>query len=302
MHDRLVYRITYAFAHRGLDDLLRRFVRVLIEGDVDPQAYYKKHGRCPAGYHYDGEQCQPVDDAEQKEAKQQQKAKERKQRQKAETQKAVTSLADAIAAGKLRGTVREHFTTARKLQSQHVAKLDASLKELQEIAAPGMKVKGRVKTIGSAVGKLVRKPKYGTADKLQDMTGMRLIGDTIDQVMTTVNAIKKKYEVIAEDDYISSPQGDYRSYHLIIVQDGLAKEVQVRTKNQDVFADWAHNVYKPITPEQEKSITDAAAKKTIDSYSKQASEYMFARDQGKKVVEPPSCPDVVRQAFGCLPI
>ena len=122
-------------------------------------------------------------------------------------------------------------------------------------------------------------------------------------MLSAVDAIKKKYKVIDEDDYINSPNGDYRSYHLIIEDEqGLAKEVQVRTRNQDVFADWAHDVYKPVNEAQRRAIQNPKVKKAIDEFSNKTSEFLYAKDQGKSAGSPPPCPPVIEKTFSCPPL
>ena len=203
-------------------------------------------------------------------------------------------------------SVDQHVEIAEKFLEKHSSRLEGLQDDLKEIAPFAYKVKARVKTLDSALGKLVRKPKYKRADRLQDGTGARVICDTVQDVEKAVEAIRKKFKVIPpEDDYISKPLGGesgmgYRSHHLIIEdKDGLQKEVQVRTKNENTHADWSHDAYKPRSPEQ------AAARKkyadVIDKYARDASDYYFAKESGKNP-DPVPCPVAIKDTFGCLPI
>lgn len=204
----------------------------------------------------------------------------------------------AIGAGKIHGDVGEHIRVAQAEVQGHEQALPALMSDLKAMAGKG-KVKARVKKLESVLGKIVRKPKYRDAAALQDLTGARIVHENVEQVMATVRAIKAKYEVVTEDNYIDAPQGDYRSYHLIVEHEGRQKEIQVRTKNQDVFADFAHNIYKPLTPAQEQAIRTSRAE--VEQYSKQAAAHYWALDSGAEdVPPPPPCIPVVKQAFGCL--
>lgn len=189
---------------------------------------------------------------------------------------------------------------AKKVTEQHSASLQAKLDTLQELSPKGAKIKGRVKDLESAIGKVARKPKYGTAEKLQDATGCRVILNSIDEVVDTVNKIKDKYKIVNEDDYIRAAKDGYRSHHLIAKdENGLEFEIQVRTANQNKWAEWAHDIYKPRNEAQEKAARDNA--EDIDKYKMLMSAYFYSQDNPKAPkVEPPNCPPVVKDSFGCL--
>jgi ppGpp synthetase/RelA/SpoT-type nucleotidyltranferase len=168
----------------------------------------------------------------------------------------------------------------------------------------GAKVKGRVKEVKSALGKLVRKPKYKTADRLQDGTGMRVIAKDTKMLEQSIESLKKHYKVIESDDYVTTPlQGDkglgYRSFHAIIEDDdGLQKEIQLRTPNQNMHADWCHDVYKPVTPEQDAAMKQHAD--TIAQYARDMGNFFHKIDSGTKPPPPPPCPEPVQKHFTCL--
>lgn len=188
---------------------------------------------------------------------------------------------------------------ARKIIGKHADSLDAKINALTEMAPQGAEVKGRVKELESAVGKIARKPKYGTAEKLQDVTGTRVVMDTIDQVIETVNKIRAKYTIVEEDDYIGEALDGYRSHHLIAKdENGLEFEIQVRTKNQNTWADWAHDMYKPVNPAQEKVMAESSD--VINDFKLRMSAYYYAKDNPAIAEIPkPICPDTVQMSFGC---
>ena len=216
----------------------------------------------------------------------------------------VNALNAAIEKGVLSGTLSEHVRIAKKFIAKHNTNFESSMGQMtqaiQTAGVTNITVTGRTKALESTLGKLVRKPKYGTADKLQDGTGMRVVCKSVQDVRKAVAAVRAKYEVVEEDNYIDTPQGDYRSHHLIIRdEDGLQKEIQIRTGNQNIWADWFHDVYKPMTPEQLE-----AAEQHIDilnDYASKMAEYFWQVDQGKDPGAMPNCPNVIAQTpFGCL--
>lgn len=218
----------------------------------------------------------------------------------------VPGFADAVKAGKLApGTsVEQHVKIADAFLTKHAENLEQSMGRLQEIMPSGAKVKGRVKELKSALGKLVRKPKYQTADRLQDGTGMRVIAQDTATLKTAVDQIRKKYKIVSEDDYISAPlEGEkglgYRSHHFIIEdKDGLQKEIQVRTPNQNTHADWCHDVYKPVSPAQEAAMKEHSDQ--IAQYARDMGHFFEKVDKAEKPGSPPDCPPPVKQYFSCL--
>jgi len=207
----------------------------------------------------------------------------------------------AIEQGRVQGDLLHHVHTAKTFLAAHRATLPALMNVINEAAPPGARVQSRVKTLESTLGKLVRKTKYADATKLQDATGVRIVCGTIDEVKSTVAKLRAKYRIIEEDDYIDSPApGDYRSHHLIIEHGGVAKEIQIRTKNQHKMADWTHDIYKPRTPEQAAAVE--RYKKVLAAYSKQAADHFYSADKGEHPPDPdlPPCTPVVKTTLGCL--
>ncbi len=223
----------------------------------------------------------------------------------AKTKETVGEFAKKLAGGEFEKgwDLGAHVRNAKGFLARHNASLVRFQSELEGMAGPTGKVKARTKKLESALGKMVRKPKYKRADMLQDGTGARIIHQSIAEVQSTVEQLRKKYRVVEEDDYITKPHPSdptYRSHHLIVEdEDGLQKEIQVRTANQNKFADWNHNVYKPLTRAQADLVS--SHKNVISAYAKAYSDHVFSVDSGDDTPVPkPKCPDEVRAAVGCL--
>jgi len=188
---------------------------------------------------------------------------------------------------------------ATEIIGVHKKTFKGTLRDLEK-AFPGANVYGRVKDIESAAQKILRKPHYKSPKNLQDLSGFRVERETIGDVKKDIAEIKRKFKVIDEDDYINNPNGDYRSFH-VIIEDKTGKqfEVQLRTKNQTVWADWYHDIYKPRTAEQRKTIEKE--KTTIVNYGHKMAEYFYAKDTGKQPPpKSPPCTRVIQQTFGCI--
>lgn len=231
-------------------------------------------------------------------------AHEKKKREKALSKMAgtVEAVSAKIADGSLPGPLSFQIRKAKETIRAHESGLEALVGTLQTLSPPNAKIKGRVKKLESALGKVVRKPKYGDAGNLQDATGARIICRSVKEVQDTVSRIKNRYKLVEEDDYINKAKGDYRSHHLIIEDNGQQKEIQVRTGNQDVWADWFHDMYKPLSLKQEQDVK--THKGHLEGYAKQTADFMFAKDQGKQTPPPvwPPCTHIVKNTFGCLEV
>ena len=204
-----------------------------------------------------------------------------------------------------------HIEITEKAVALHKRTLQAKKDKLQAASPKGALVDGRTKEMESAVGKVARKtadarrkgkePKYKDAGDLQDLTGVRVVTNNIDEVLEAVANIKKTHKVIDEEDRISKAQDGYRSYHLIAEdENGLEYEIQVRTENQHTWAEWAHDVYKPTTEDEERSIAKHA--QVLDDYRLKMSAYFLAEDDPKvKRFDKPDCPPEVKTTpFGCM--
>lgn len=227
-------------------------------------------------------------------------AKKLKQKKQMET--AASGLNDSIKQGKHSGSVSQHVKEMKAELGKHATQLEKSLADLRGLAPGDAKVKGRTKTLDSAIGKMSRKPKYQQSNQLQDLTGMRVVCSSVADVKNTVQKIRGKYTVVDFDNYVDEPLGDmrYRSVHLIIKgEDGLEKEVQVRTGGMNVVADWTHDVYKPVNEKQEAVLQKHAA--DLNKFAAILSDHVFSRDKGERPPDPPNpgCPGFIAQTFGC---
>jgi len=194
----------------------------------------------------------------------------------------------------------EHVAIAQDEILHHKRTYARFLSEVRQVALPGSKVEGRLKSLESTIRKLHDKPHYASAADLQDLTGVRIVVDTTDEVQRTVERVKARWDVITEDDYLTSPKGGYyRAYHVVVRdKDGNGKEIQVLTHNQLKLANWAHDVYKPRTESQERALAHAGS--AIRAYVNDLSRYYAALDGNGDDVPKPECPGEVRRTFGCL--
>lgn len=210
----------------------------------------------------------------------------------------------------------KHVDIARSIRKKHREAFQKKLAGLKAAAPPNSKVFGRVKTLPSALGKLKRKAhKYKTVEDLQDMSGLTVITGSSDELLDTVTKLRTSFDVVEEDDYISTISDSkskragvmdpgYRAWHMVLrsKEDGLEFEVQLKTKNQATWSKYFHSVYKPTSPEQVAWLRNPENDATIRDYAKRVSRYFEGLDR-PDVPETPQVPCTVtvsESPFGCI--
>jgi ppGpp synthetase/RelA/SpoT-type nucleotidyltranferase/protein-tyrosine phosphatase len=186
---------------------------------------------------------------------------------------------------------------AKRVQREHAKSAEAFLRRLRELF-PDAKVGVRLKTLHSMLEKLPRRAdKYDEPEKLEDVTGASVVVDTLEDVDAAARVLHDEFDVVDDDDMFDAPNEiGYRARHVTVIDDdGLAKEVQLRTKHADAFAQWQHAVYKPTSSEQRRAIEENYD--SIAKFARAASEYLHALDLGISAPRPVAPLEVV-QAVG----
>ncbi len=142
-------------------------------------------------------------------------------------------------------------------------------------------VTGRVKTISSILEKAKRQniPENNVAELMEDIVGIRIMCQFLDDIYMVVNLIRerdgKDLEIVYEKDYIKhSKESGYRSYHIIIsypVQTALGEknilaEIQIRTLAMNFWATIEHSLnykYKDNIPDDVKERLIKAAEAAV---------------------------------------
>ncbi len=194
--------------------------------------------------------------------------------------------------------IEKQYDLAPKVQAKARVSNDALQVKLKK-QLKGAKISGRVKDTESMIGKIGKKPKYKSVADLQDTSGVRAVHEDISSVKESMKFVRENYNVVEEDDYISKPKGGYRSYHAIIKdENGIETELQIRTANQNTFADWAHEFYKPPTEKMEAFYSEH--NELVSGYSESMSDYFFSLDSGQTNVKKPGCPQEIVKVEMCL--
>lgn len=127
--------------------------------------------------------------------------------------------------------------------------------ELEHSNSPIEFVTGRVKPIASILDKAKRKgiPIENLEDDMQDIAGIRMMCQFVDDIKVVVNMLKNRndLEIVEERDYITSKKDSgYRSYHVVARypvqtvagEKKLLVEIQIRTLSMNFWATIEHSI------------------------------------------------------------
>ena len=130
------------------------------------------------------------------------------------------------------------------------------------------KVSGRPKHLYSIHLKMQAKRR--DLDTIQDLRGLRVIVDSVAQCYLALDLVHGFWKPIVSeyDDYIARPKPNgYRSLHTVVVaEDGLPLEVQIRTVEMHRFAEYgvaSHWRYKEGSRSGDTS-SPAAVERSVD--------------------------------------
>lgn len=131
---------------------------------------------------------------------------------------------------------RDQYVDALGVVKDNLAKIG------HKITGGKAQIKARVKTPYSTIQKL----RVWALPKLKDMAGARLTFPDYAGVEKAVIRIFREMEIVEGTfkNLYERPEGGYRAYHVVVLQDGMPIEIQVKTERMAKIADYAHTPYK----------------------------------------------------------
>ncbi len=151
------------------------------------------------------------------------------------------------------------------------------IKEYKEadLYSPIEEVRGRVKKISSILEKAQKRniPIDSIEDYLQDIAGLRIICQFVEDIYEVVEIIKNRSDmnVIGEKDYVANrKESGYRSYHIIVEytvetingHKTIPVEIQIRTMGMNFWATIEHSLqykYRHGIPEHIRQRLNSAS-------------------------------------------
>jgi len=135
------------------------------------------------------------------------------------------------------------------------------VERLKKIAPKGSKIIARTKSPYSILNKLVNKKmnnldttREGDVEGLTDLIGTTILVDNF----RSLEALKNKIlngaigEIFEFKDYYENPKAGYMAYHFITLFEGVAVEVQIKTKRMKLLNQASHFAYKDRTLDANK--------------------------------------------------
>lgn len=204
-------------------------------------------------------------------------------------------LRDANAPSEVLDEARKVLATWRNMHMTPLANINMLLRKYTSTKSqwPTALVSRRMKRMPSIIGKLRRFPEM-QASRMQDIGGVRVIVDTIQDVYALYRALadNKKSKQILElppNDYIARPKTDgYRSLHQVFryasekhpEANGLRIELQIRTRLQHAWA----TAVETLGAIEKASFKTGEGNDTVKRYFQVASA-LFSLDEGQPVTE-----------------
>lgn len=135
------------------------------------------------------------------------------------------------------------------------------------------------RTVGSATGRTA-------LARLEDIGGVRAIlrdGPELERVRRRVERNWKSHFKRPARDYIAEPKAiGYRAVHFVVVRDGRAIEVQLRTRGQQEWADAAESADARLS-DRGVNLKDSEAPDEMLEYFSAAGEVIFRREYGQDI-------------------
>ncbi|XP_065674469.1 uncharacterized protein LOC124819215 [Hydra vulgaris] len=183
-----------------------------------------------------------------------------------------------------------------KFIKTHKQAFDSAQKNIKSIVNSSAVLTGRLKAAYSVQGKL-EKDKT-TLQELNDIIGLRLTCQTVNEALRITDAIKKdkkNFEILNEKCYGMCPnagkykEGGYRRIHLILrlIQGNKTAELQIGTPYTNYWSDWSHDfIYK--------GPTEISKSTEVNSYSLALADYFLISDTSRSNL--PLCPTFLKNA------
>lgn len=109
-----------------------------------------------------------------------------------------------------------------------------SLESELRVLAPGCVVNARLKRLETVVAKLLRRPELALS-RMPDIVGIRIIAPSRDDQYAIADRLNAAYDVRQVDDKSDNPRFGYRAVHFDIRYRGVNIEIQVQTRNQNLW-------------------------------------------------------------------
>lgn len=160
-----------------------------------------------------------------------------------------------------------------------LTQVNANLRHYVKRAGAEILIAQRLKRLPRIVEKLYRQPRMRLS-QMQDVGGCRAILPSERAVRDVLAGIRRNWDIITIDDYITEPKTDgYRGIHVIARKSDVPIEVQLRTTGQQ---DWADEVER-IDGRVAYAVKDGEGPENIRQYMEVLSDVIATSEEGRSV-------------------
>lgn len=146
-------------------------------------------------------------------------------------------------------------------------------------------VAARLKDENSLLKKMQTRKKDATLNEMSDVIGTRTLSESLEDQQNVLESVKKQFDIVeVQDDVEKAREGGYRAIHVLFkTESGKVAELQIKTKNQQLFSGFTHdNIYKG--DEEVKNSPE------VNKFTEDLSEYLYEIDKGKREDKPEDRP------------
>ncbi|HVY97554.1 MAG TPA: RelA/SpoT domain-containing protein [Solirubrobacterales bacterium] len=177
--------------------------------------------------------------------------------------------------------VREAIEIVEWWRGAHARPLSRVAANLRYYAAEEGKpvVAQRLKKFPTIAGKLLREPTMKLS-RMADIGGVRAVVPDQGAAYRIANRLRRNWTITRFRDYVAEPKSDgYRALHLINRNRGRLIEVQLRTANQDFWANGVEMFSRSIAP----GLKFGEGPPGLREYFKMLGAFLDMRDRGVEV-------------------
>lgn len=161
----------------------------------------------------------------------------------------------AVAEGKRkfldqRDEIEEAIQIIEWWRGEHAKPLSRVAANLRYYAAQQGKpiVAQRLKRTPAVAGKLLREPTMKLS-RMADIGGVRAVLPSQETAYAVASRLRRNWTITKFRDYVEEPKEDgYRALHLINRNRGRLIEIQLRTPNQDLWANFVERLSRTVIP------------------------------------------------------
>lgn len=135
----------------------------------------------------------------------------------------------------------------------------------------------RLKRVPTIAGKLLREPRMKLS-RMADIGGVRAMVPDQQAAYRVASRLRRNWTITRVRDYVVEPKADgYRALHLISRNRGRLIEIQLRTPNQDTWANFVETLSRTAMP----GLKFGHGPSSVKQYLLQSAEIHAEEDRGQ---------------------